>query len=270
MPFWKTLFAKEPVGDLIGRPSVQKTLIDALDSPLTAAGFGGFRAGRALRRAEYWTDVVQIRFVRPAHLPGNSPSLHLGRFLNFVPEGAISGPVATRDGRPDPQEDQCHLRKTLYKRTRQKESPSANVWYIGGDASQLAACATEWVTAIEDEILPWFALFDCWDALLDLLLEREPDIEHRSTDRVFCGTWGFGGPFSRNVVAGLVALKAGRPEIAVPRLEKVLTDGGIVGRDGRVFPLPKATVACISEALDVADAMKSTLSQLGSLPKRWS
>lgn len=252
MGFLKKLFSKDGARELIGRTAVQKALADALGPPLQAAGFGRFAAGRALRRAEHWTDVVQIRFIKPAHLPGNSPSIHLGRHLDFVPEDAISGPVPVKDGRPDPKEDQCHLRKTLYKRTRQKETPSANIWYIGGDAGQLAACAAEWTAAVEDEILPWFAQFDRWDALLELLLEREPDIEHQSKDLVFSGTWNFGNPFSRDVVAGLVALRAGRSDVAVQRLEKVLRDGGIVGKDGRVFPLPPTTIASVRQALDEA------------------
>jgi hypothetical protein len=249
LSFLKTILSKNGARELIGRSAVQKTLSDTLGKPLQAAGFGHFSAGRALRRAEHWTDVVQIRFIRPAHLPGNSPSLHLGRYLNFVPQNEISGPVPMKNGRPDPSEAFCHLRKSLYKRTRQRQTPSVNVWYIGSDPAELAACAAEWVAAVDDEILPWFAQFDRWDDLLELLLHREPDIEHISSDRVFSGTWNFGNYFSRHVVAGLVALRAGRNDVAIGHLEKVLHDGGVVGKDGRVFPLPPDTIACIRQAV---------------------
>ncbi|MBS0448571.1 MAG: hypothetical protein JSR59_21830 [Proteobacteria bacterium] len=252
--FLKTLFAKDRPRELIARATVQKALVDALGPPLLAAGFGHFTAGRALRHTEHWTDVIQIRFVKPAHLPGNSPSLHLGRHLDFVPEDAIGGPMPMKEGHPDPKEDQCQLRKTLYKRTRQRETSSANVWYIGGDIGQLAACAAEWTKAIDDEILPWFAQFDCWDALLELLLTGQPDIEHHSRDRVFSGTWNFGNYFSRHVVAGLVALQAGHNDVAVQRLEKALHDGGVVGKEGRVFPLPPVTIIQIRQALEKARA----------------
>lgn len=252
MGFLKALFSNEEGREPIGRPAVQKTLSDALSKPLQVAGFGRFSSGRTLRRAQYWTDVAQIRFIKPAHLPGNSPSLHLGRHLDFVPEDAISGPVPMKDGLPDPPVEMCHLRKSLYKRTRQRQTPSVNVWYIGGDPAELAACAAEWTAAVDDEILPWFAQFDRWDDLLEILLYRQPDIKHTSSDRVFSGTWNFGNYFSRHVVAGLVALRAGRNDVAVQRLETVLRDGGVVGKDGRVFPLPPATVACVCQALDEA------------------
>jgi hypothetical protein len=247
-----TFFSKRAEPEPIGRPAVQKTLCDALAKPLQAAGFGRFSGGRVLRRAEHWIDVVQIRFIRPAHLPGNSPSLHLGRYLNFVPEDAISGPVTVRAGLLDPSVEMCHLRKSLYKRERQRQTPSANVWYIGNDSAELLACAAEWTTAVDDEILLWFEQFDSWDRLLEILLNIEPDIEHTSSDRVFRGTWNFGNYFSCHVVAGLVALQAGRSDVAIQRLEKVLHDGGIVGKDGRVFTLPVATVARIRQALEEA------------------
>lgn len=250
--FLQSFFSMSGAHEPIGRPAVQKALCDALSEPLRAAGFGRFSKGRALRCMEDWTDVVQIRFIKPAHLPGNSPSLHIGRHLDFVPEDAITGPVPIKDGRPDPQVEVCHLRKTLYKRARQRQTPSVNVWYIGDDPSELAACAAEWSAAVGDEILPWFVQFDHWNDLLETLLHREPDIEHISKDPVFSGTWNFGNYFSRNVVAGLVALRAGRSDVAVQRLEMVLRDGGVVGKDGRVFPLPLATVACIRQALDDA------------------
>lgn len=55
--------------------------------------------------------------------------------------------------------------------------------------------------------------------------------------------------------------------MAVQRLEKVLRDGGIVGKDGRLFPLPLATVSSIRQALDEASRRESRVKGEANLPE---
>lgn len=98
------------------------------------------------------------------------------------------------------------------------------------------------MAATEQEILPWYDRLDQLPFLLDLLVSGEPDIEGKASDRVMRGTWNFGNYFSRHVTAGFVALELGNWSVAAALLETVLRDGGVVGKGGRVFPLPPATV----------------------------
>lgn len=240
------------VGALIPRTAVRRAITDAIDPILRVQGFERFIAGRSLRVCEKWTDVIEIQFIKAAGMPANSPSMHMGRYLHFVPEDAISGPMPQKDGRPCPTVERCHLRKTLFKSTRQRETASPNIWFIDGRAHYLDACVTELRAAMEQEVIPWFGKLDQWETLLDLFVSGQPDIEGQLADRVMRGTWNFGNYFSRHVAAGFVALESGHRETAAGLLGTVLRDGGVVGNDGRVFPLPPATMALIREAVESA------------------
>lgn len=237
---------------LISRMDVRRAITQAIGPMLRDQGFESFVGGRSLRYCEQWTDVVEVQFIKATGIPGNSPSLHIGRYLNFVPEDALSGPAPYKDGRESPTVERCHLRKTVFKVTQQRETASPNVWFIGGRTDYLDACLAELMVATEQEILPWFIKLNGWDVLLDLFVSGQPDIEGKLADRVMRGTWNFDNYFSRHVVAGFVALKAGHWAIATSLLNTVLCDGGVVGKDGRVFPLPSATVDRIREALESA------------------
>lgn len=237
---------------LIPRMEVRRAITNTIGPMLRGQGFESFVGGRSLRYSEQWTDVVEVQFIRATGLPGNSPSIHIGRYFNFVPEDALSGPTPQKDGRESPTIERCHLRKTVFKVTRQKETASPNVWFIGSRADYLDACVAELKVATEQEVIPWFRKLDEWDVLLDLFLSGQPDIEGKLADHVMRGTWNFGNYFSRHVVAGFIALEAGRWAIAASLLNTVLRDGGVVGKDSRVFPLPSATVDRVREALESA------------------
>lgn len=237
---------------LIPRMEVRRAIVDAMEPLLRVQGFDRFVGGRSLRFREKWSDVIEVQFIKTVGMPANSPSVHVGRYFHFVPEDAISGPTPEKDGRPCPTVERCHIRKTVFKAARQKGIASPNVWFIGGRAAHLDACVLELRVATQQEILPWFDKLDQWDFLLDLLVSGRPDIEGNLMDRVMRGTWNFGSYFSRHVVAGFVALEAGRWSTAASLLRTVLRDGGVVGKGGRVFPLPVASVDRIREAVEVA------------------
>lgn len=237
---------------LIPRIQVRRAITDAIDPILQAQGFERFVDGRSLRVREKWTDLVEVRFTEALGLPANSPSMHIGRHLNFVPEDAISGPMPQKDGRPFLTEARCHLRKTLFKAIRQRETSSPDVWFIGGSADNLAACVAEVMVAMEQEVIPWFGKLDKLETLLDIFISGQPDIEGKLADRVMRGTWNFANYFSRHVAAGFVALELGHRETAAGLLGTVLCDGGVVGKDGRVFALPPTTMTLIREAVETA------------------
>ena len=241
-----------PVTKLIQRMVVRRAIVEAIEPVLRSQGFGAFIKGRSFRYGEQSIDIVEIQFIRAAGMPGNSPSLHVGRYLRFVPEDAISGPVPKSNGRESPSVELCHLRKTVFKVTKQKETPSPNVWFIGGCAAYLRECVAELKVVTEKEVIPWFRSLDESAFLLDLLLCGKADIEGGLADPVMRGTWNIENYFSRYVVAGFVALNSGRWAIARDLLSVVLHDGGVVGKNGKVFPLPPTTVGRIREAMEYA------------------
>lgn len=241
-----------PSRALISRVKVRNALVGAIEPILCLQHFERFVGGRSLRVSEKWTDIVEIQFIKAVGLPANSPSMHIGRYLHFVPEDAISGPVPEKNGRAYLTVERCHLRKTIFKSVRQRETKSPNVWFVGDRADYLNECASQLRLATQEEVIPWFSKFDQLEMLLELFMSGQPDIEGLLTDRLMRGTWNFGNYFSRHVVGGFVALESGHYAVAASLLGRVLCDGGVVGKGGKISPLPTATVESIRRAVELA------------------
>jgi Domain of unknown function (DUF4304) len=231
---------------------VRSTLVEVLEPVLRSHGFEKFKKGRALRYREKWIDVIEIQFLRSYTIPTNSPSVHLGRYLSFVPEDAISGPVAIKNGKPVPETPLCHFRRTVYRTSVQKGNRELNMWAIGGDDNNLAACAVDVLHATHAVILPWFEMLGDMSQMFSLIQSGEADVEGKDKNPVRRGTWNFVNYFSRQVVTGLIAFELGDWKLAMSLLEKVLAAGGVVGKNGKVFPLPDASIKKISDVFQVA------------------
>jgi hypothetical protein len=234
------------------RGDVRKRVLQVLEAPLQARGFARFKGATAWRHSERWVDVVEVQFIKTHGSSAHSPSLHVGRFFNFVPEDAISGPVPQSQGRNWPTPELCHFRKTVYKPGVPAGAPLGNIWNIGPAGEGLAECLQDIAAVAEGSILPWFDWLDDLNQVLRLLLSGESDIEGRSAEPLMRGTWNYSSSFGRHVLTGLVACQLGQWPLALERLEPVLALGGIPVKNNQVLPLPAASLAQIRAACEQA------------------
>lgn len=240
------------LGHIVPRPAVRDTLMAVMRAPLAEQGFELSGKGRFVRHSSFWVDIVDLQFLKVRGLPANSPSIHLGRFLTFVPPDSLQGEVASVDGRKCPNVEQCHLRRMVYKTIVQRETKAQNVWFIGSESENLALCGADIDRAVAAQILPWFAWLSDLRNILHLVQSVPEDVEGHSHDPVRRGTWGYGGYFGKKVIAGFVALELEEYELAEKLLDQVVVDGGVVGKGGRVFPLPETSQEQIRYAIALA------------------
>ena len=228
---------------------VRKAITQAIGPLLQAHGFRSFRAGRCIRQRPGWIDVVEVGFSESAFAPRNWPSLAIGRWLDFLPDDPVAGPVPLRDGRPQIDEPRCHLRKRVHRfRTRWYRRRTGH-WQIDGDPVKLRDCVSDMVAAVEREIIPWFDRLEEPATLFELFASGQGDIEGRSADSVMRGSWGFTGAFDRQVNAGYLAARCGRPEVAAQLLSRVLREGGVRLKNGEMFALSPPTLEHIRATL---------------------
>ena len=229
---------------MIATDDVRRAITQAIGPALQARGFRSFRAGRSLRDGPGHVDVVEVQFCRSGFMPSNCPSLAIGRWLDFVPEDPVAGPLP-RDGTGRPRMDEaiCQIRKSVYRHRTRWWRKRQGLWMIGDDQSGLQGCVADLVAAVDREVLPWFDRLDDPAALFELVATGRSDIEGRLADPVMRGTWGFDGAFKRQVVAGFLAARCGRPEIAARLLGEVLREGGWRLPDGELRPLQPALLA---------------------------
>jgi hypothetical protein len=150
----------------------------------------------------------------------------LGRYFTFCPPPLGLTDIKQDNGRVMPDVTECHVRKMVCRHNPQKGNPIPNIWYIDR-ASQLQACVDEVVQLTHEVMLPWFAWLDDLEVLLGLIRERKQDVEGKSRDPLFRGTWGHTNPFGQQVLAGLLAARLAKWALCVELLEPVVTSGGV-------------------------------------------
>ncbi|MBJ7313194.1 hypothetical protein ACFOLJ_24770 [Rugamonas sp. CCM 8940] len=245
--------AKQPEpAPALKRGDVRKPVLQVLEAPLLAHGFARFKGAAAWRHGERWVDVVEVQFIKTHGASPHSPSLHVGRYFNFVPEDAIGGPVPQAQGRNLPPPELCHFRKTVYRPGVPAGTPLGNIWQIGAAGEGMADCLQDIASVAEGSILPWFDWLDDLDQVLRLLLSGASDIEGRSDDPLMRGTWNHSSSFGRHVLTGLVACQLGQWSLALERLEPVRALGGIPLKNNQVLPLPAASLGRIRDACEQA------------------
>jgi len=233
------------------RKEVVRGLVEVMHPILHAERFGRFVNGTAWRHSESWVDVVQIQFIRTEHTSPHSPSLHLGRYFNFVPQRDAHNPVKFSLDKYFPQPEQCHIRKTVYKPARDRKNPSS-IWGIGPNGEGLEQCLAQAQAVTQSDIVPWCQWLDDPVEALELVLRGVSDAEGRSTDSLLCGTWNHETHFGQHVLAGMLAFRLKRWQVAAQQLMPVIAYGGTLGRNQRMVPLPAPTMADLKEALALA------------------
>jgi hypothetical protein len=236
---------------------VRKRVVEAIGPILERGGFAHFDGNKAWRHCDKWVDVVEVNFIRAQYRKAwtttpQSPSLAAGRYLTFVPEDALTGPVKINDGRAWPSEPMCHFRKIIYKSFKQRETKEPNIWFVGIHGEYLDECLSDMRHLTETQIIPWFNRLDDLDVVLQLLLSGSADMEGKDPDPVWRGSWNFTNFFSRHVVAGLVAFELEQWGLTAERLAPVIERGGVVGRKGQIFPLPRQSMEPIEAAYATA------------------
>lgn len=233
------------------RKDVCVGLVEGLQPLLAAIGFGRFSNGTAWRRGERWVDVIQIQFIRSPQTSAHSPSLHLGRYFDFVPPRDPGNPVRWHRGQREPMPEQCHIRKSLYKPVRDKKSPPAT-WPIGPAGEGLEQCIAQALLLAQSHIVPWCLWLDDTEAALQLVLNGISDMEGESDDPLMCGTWNHQTYFGRHVLGGMLALERQRWSLADKLLGPVIRQGGTIARHGRLFPMDPKVLAELSAAREHA------------------
>lgn len=245
---------KPPIvpGKNISAAEVRKLLVAEIGPVLESIGFGRFDRNRAWKHCEKWVDVVEIQFIRTYTTTANSPSVHVGRYFYFVPDDNLTGPVKIKNGVCWPTVEYCHFRKTIYKSIKQSQTKEPNIWFIGQYGEYLDECIQDALYLTKTQIIPWFNWLDDLRVVLNLLLTGDADMEGKAKDPVKRGSWNYTNYFSRHVVAGLVAVELKQWTLATECLAPVLEHGGVVGRNGQIFPLPQQSIERIQAAYDLS------------------
>jgi len=235
------------------RKAVRKAVVDALEPLLLAQGFSRFEGSIAWRHSAQWIDVVEIDFIDTVSYRRDSPTLGVGRYLAFAPHDPFSRAPKVVQGQLCPTSAECHLRKVMFR----IEEPQATSWVVC-DERDLLDCCAEAQRMLQERALPWFVWLDDLDTVLKLLRKGRPDVEGNSRDPVRRGTWNYDGYFSRQVVAGIAALRLGQWGLCTEILAPVLERGGIEVRNKKVIPLPPPSLAIVRKALEAANLRNLT------------
>jgi hypothetical protein len=133
----------------------------------------------------------------------------LGCFLRVIPNSR----VRLKDGLPMPEEYDCHLRCTLYKKFPQPECTRTDVFYVDPDGRYLPQVVEAAREAIAKKGFAWFQRFSDMREVLRTLKEDNETNE---------GTWGFGANPSpaRHLYRGYVALSLGDTKLAFTDLSR--------------------------------------------------
>jgi hypothetical protein len=173
-------------------------------------------------------------FLRTHWTTTQSPSIDLGRYFTFCPPPPLIGKVTQDNGGLAPDVTQCHVRKMMFRRSKDKVHPVPNIWHIDRTGHQLQACLDEVVQLAREVILPWFAWLDDLDMLLGLIAEGKQDIEGKSRDPMLRGTWEHTTPFGKELLGPVVA------------------SGGVRLKKGKVSTMDAAALAVVRAAYERA------------------
>ncbi len=239
-------------GKKISAAEVRKRLVAEIEPVLESTGFSRFDRNRAWRHSQNWVDVVEIQFIRTYTTTTHSPSIHIGRYFSFVPDDNLTGPVKIKNGIYWPAVEYCHFRKTIYKSMKQYQTKEPNIWFVGQHGEYLDECIQDVAHLTNTQVVPWFYWLDDLNVVLQLLLAGDADMEGKAKDPVKRGSWNYTNYFSRHVVAGFVAVELKQWQLARNCLAPVLEHNGVVGRNGRIFPLPQQSIEKIQAAYDLS------------------
>lgn len=181
---------------------------------LGAAGFDRTSARTFWRHHPDRVDVVNFQSFSSYNagvlgVTTHSFAVNLGCFLRYVPSHYPDAPGSARleGDRPQPREQDCHLRGRLRRSYPERACPESQVWFIDERGSNLAKALHDVRMVLNRDGLPWFEQFASPRAVYDILAGREEDM-----DRL----WGFGRPASpvRTYLLGYTARQAGLHDAA--------------------------------------------------------
>ncbi len=190
--------------------TVSRELWKLVRPVLKMAGWTSFSSRTARKFSDMHVDVINFQSFN-SYLASSigsttySFSVRLGRFFRFIPEWRH---IEVHDGRPMPEEYDCHLRYTLHKKFPQPECARADVFYVDPDGKYLPFVVEAVREGISTEGFNWFRQFNDMREVLRILQEDHISIRN--------GTWGFGANPSpiRYLIRGYVALSLGETDLA--------------------------------------------------------
>jgi hypothetical protein len=232
------------------RKDVCAGLMEGMQPLLQAEGFSRFVNGTAWRDRERWVDVVQIQFIRNSLTTPHSPSLHVGRLFTFMPERLPDDPVRSSKGRYRPMPEQCHIRKTIFKPLRDRHPPD-NIWPIGAEGEGLELCIAQAVALTQSQIVPWCLWLDDLTNAFALVHGGDADRDGISGDPLLCGVHPQSS-VSHAVLSAMIAVQLKRWAVADKLLTRILSEGGIRSKDGRLVTLPPQTRGALLAAHQIA------------------
>lgn len=240
---------------------VRQQIIQAIGPRLEKEGFASFKRNRAWRPAERWIDVVQINFVRANYgkaytTTRESPSLAIGRYFKFCPPADLGLDAFGDSQSLRPDEAECHFRKIVYpssSRTAGSSGPD-NIWHVDSHGESLQEALSDIALVTNTQIVPWFDWLNDLKIVLALIENQKADVEGKGQEPLERGTWGFGGPFGRQVLAGLVAFELKNWDLCVERLGPVVQHRGVEVAGKKSYPLSPQAVAMVDAAYGAARA----------------
>jgi hypothetical protein len=210
---------------------VNKEIRQQIWSDHKERGFTTRTARTAWRHRDDSVDVVNFQSFN-AYNAGAlgcttfSFSVNLGVWLRYIPAYSYSGEVKRKDGKPLPQEYECHLRRSLRKGVAQPEVTREEIWFVREDGSNLSEVVSDAAGTL-DAASDWFERFHDPEEVLRTLREDDEMME--------CA-WGFGGIGSpvRHYLTGYTAIHIGRYELARASFEALLDSGAMTETYERV------------------------------------
>jgi|SRR5918994_2997156 hypothetical protein len=112
--------------------------------------------------------------------------------------------IQVKDGDLRPREEECDVRRVLWKRLVQPESEWPDVWYVRRDGSNLREVVEDARAVLLGEGLRWIDEFSDLRRLL-AFARSEPE-EWNEAGTLLTGTWGpgqVGSPMRRDLIADL-------------------------------------------------------------------
>lgn len=140
-------------------------------------------------------------------------AVNLATFMNYIP---IEVQVKEKNGLKRPEEYHGHFRSGIKKGIEQKEFPRENIWFVDNEGKYLKQAISDCKTQIEQIAFEWYKQFENKENVMRILLDDQIDMD---------GTWGFGNmdSLNRNKFIAYTALELGQTELAVDKLQKLLS-----------------------------------------------
>lgn len=227
------IFRNHKATQAISKKKAKLFITRTLWSILKKKGFKTFTKTTAWRHKKCRVDVVTAQFfpiskTQKWAIEKSSFGIYAGSYFDFIP--SIYSPFINRSNasNPLPRDTECPIRFSLYRQSRLSSKTPRNLWFIDDTEESLREAHEDIVSAINQELLPWF---DRWDSLESVLALLETEEEKENN---YGKTWGFGGLKSpvRHCLAGFVALELGDYTTALNHLNIALTKGSLADISG--------------------------------------